>query len=188
MPTEQLVAQAASGSESAWAGLVDRFSSVVWATARNCGLSSAEARDVSQTAWLRLTEHLSSLREPAAVGGWLITTTRREAIRVHGRLQRHVPVDPMSSFLRLADPAPGVDESIDRIERHRELLAAFGQLGERCRQLLRLLVSEPAISYREIGDVMDMPIGSIGPTRKRCLTQLAGLLPVDAELRAEARP
>ncbi|HZG95557.1 MAG TPA: sigma-70 family RNA polymerase sigma factor, partial [Mycobacteriales bacterium] len=78
----ELVRAAADGDQRAWNALVDRFSRLVWAVARQHRLSEADAGDVAQATWLRLVENLASLREPEAVGGWLATTARREALRV----------------------------------------------------------------------------------------------------------
>jgi RNA polymerase sigma factor (sigma-70 family) len=132
-----------------------------------------------QTTWLRLVEHLDRLREPEWVGAWLATTARHECLRLIRRGAREVAVSDMAGF------DEGSDASIDRAvlssERDAVLWRAFGRLGERCQALLRILMADAPPSYQEVAAALGMPIGAIGPTRRRCLErlrtdpQLAGL-------------
>lgn len=165
-----LVRAAAAGDERAWNALVDRFSKLVWAIARNHRLCAEDAADVSQTTWLRLAEHIDRLQDPSKVGGWLATTARHEALRLLRGAGRQIP---MGDDLPEPDTlAPPVDADLLRDERDVLLWRAFARLPERDQALLRLLVSDPMPSYEEIGAAMGMAVGSIGPTRARCLERL----------------
>jgi RNA polymerase sigma factor (sigma-70 family) len=156
----------------AWSTIVDRFSSLVWATTRAHRLSRDDASDVAQTTWLRLVEHLDRIREPERLGAWLATTARHESLRVIRRGAREQPSDEADLF-----EAP-IDETLDRLlidpERDGLLWRAFAQLSERCKSLLRLLMADDEPSYEEVGAALGMPIGAIGPTRGRCLEKLRG--------------
>ena len=165
-----LVRAAADGDAAAWDRLVDGFSGLVWAVARGMGLDHMDAADVSQTTWLRLAEHLDRLQDPDRVGGWLATTARREALRVRERAQRAVPV---ADGLDEADQdLEDLDAGLIRDERGVALWSAFRELPEPCRCLLRVLLADPPPSYEEVSKALDMPIGSIGPRRARCLESL----------------
>jgi RNA polymerase sigma factor (sigma-70 family) len=172
MPLEALVRSASSGDSAAWNAIVDRFSSLVWATARAHRLSREDASDVAQTTWLRLVEHLDRIREPERLGAWLATTARHESLRVIRRGVREQPSDDADLF-----EAPA-DETLDRLlvdpERDGLLWRAFAQLSLRCKSLLRLLMADEEPSYEEVAAALGMPIGAIGPTRGRCLEKLRG--------------
>jgi RNA polymerase sigma factor (sigma-70 family) len=169
-----LLQAAAAGDELAWRTIVERFHRLVWATARSSGLGEADAADVTQTTWLRLAEHLSRISTPDALPGWLVTTTRREATRVSRRSRRPLPPRlVVEADLALEPPA---SERIVDAERRREVRAAFERLGERCRMLLALLSADEPLSYEQISAEVEIPVGSIGPTRRRCLVKLAELL------------
>lgn len=162
---------AAEGDQAAWNGLVDRYNGLVWSVARAHRLPTADASDVVQTTWLRLVEHLDRLQDPERVGAWLATTARREALRALRGAARQVVTGEL--------PESGSDAFVGAAlliaERDRALWQAFGGLSERCQALLRILVADPPPSYEEVGAALEMPIGSIGPTRARCLERLRGL-------------
>ena len=162
--------RAAAGDERAWTALVGRFEKLVWAVARGYRLSAEDAAEVAQTTWLRLAEHIGRLQDPARVGGWLATTARREALRTLRSAGRQIPMG--DEVPEIACPAPPPDAELLRGERDGALWRAFSRLPARDQALLRLLVSDPMPSYEEIGAALDMPIGSIGPTRARCLERL----------------
>jgi len=167
-----LLAAAAAGDEQAWHGLVERYAPLVASVIRAHRLGWADAADVNQTVWLRLVEHLGAIREPAALAGWLATTTRRECYRVV-RMSR--PVSTFDPYAEGADPRadPGtLDDHILRVERRDTLRAAFALLPPRCRQLLAMALADPPASHREIGERLGMPLGSVGPTHGRCLRKL----------------
>ena len=167
-----LVHAAADGDRAAWNALVDRYNGLVWSVARSHRLSAVDASDVVQTTWLRLVEHLGRLQDPERVGAWLATTARRECLRTLRHSARLLPTEEL--------PEEGVESRLDAAllveERDRALWQAFGGLSDRCQTLLRVLVADPPPSYEEIGAALDMPIGSIGPTRQRCLERLRGLV------------
>jgi RNA polymerase sigma factor (sigma-70 family) len=168
-----VVAAAVAGDRRGWDELVRRFGGLVWATARSFRLTHQDVEDVSQTVWLQLATHIRSLREPAALPGWLATATRREGLRVANRTRRDAPLYPDP---RGDDPpdrvSPLPEELVLREERRRQVRAAFERLGERCRQLLSLLAADPPVTYAVVSKVLEMPLGGVGPTRARCLEQL----------------
>jgi RNA polymerase sigma factor (sigma-70 family) len=176
MDLGHLVRAAADGDREAWNGLVERFSGLVWGVARAHRLGDADAADVVQTTWLRLVEHLDTIRNPQGVGAWLATTARHECLRVLRVGQRHVLTDGFD--LMEASTDTSLDARLLASERDAALWRAFTELAERCRRLLRILGADPTPSYEEVGAAMDMPIGSIGPTRARCLEQLRRRLAV----------
>lgn len=167
-----LVARAASGDERAWTALVDRYTNLLWAVARGHRLGQADADDVVQTAWLRLVEHLDRLERPDRVGAWLVTTARRECLRVLRRGGREPPVDVDDRLTADVASVPRPEQQAVDGDRDALLRAALGSLGDRCRTLLRVLAADPPPSYEEVSAAMDLPMGSIGPTRGRCLERL----------------
>jgi RNA polymerase sigma factor (sigma-70 family) len=172
-PAASLVLAAAAGNQRAWDELVERFAGLVWAIARAHRLGPADAADVSQTTWLRLVEHLHRLRDPEHVGGWLATTARHECLRVIRRANREVPDDMLDTdFNDEAGSEPSPEAVVLTNERRSLLLAALGRLTRRCQILLRALAASPQPSYAEVSAALDIPVGSIGPTRARCLEHL----------------
>jgi len=172
--TTSLVLRAAAGDALAWDELVSCFGRLVWATARAVGLDPEDAADVSQTTWLRLAEHIGGLRDPERVAAWLVTTSRREAIRVTRLESRTVPVDPWAELNETSDE--DLSDVIERVEEATRLHEAIGELSGSCRELLLALTGEPTPAYAEVSSRLGMPIGSIGPTRARCLGHLRALL------------
>lgn len=165
-----LVARALDGDDGAWSAIVDRFSGLVWSTARAHRLSAADAADVVQLTWLRLVEHLDRINDPERLGAWLATTARRESLRVIRQSGRQLPVGDAEWF---EEAAPfEIDAGVLAAERDSLLWRAFSLLSERCQALLRLLVSAGEPSYDEVSAALGMPIGAIGPTRMRCLSAL----------------
>lgn len=173
MELEALIRAARDGDGEAWNGIVARYSGLVWGVARAHRLGDADAADVFQTTWLRLVEHLDGIHNPNGLGSWLATTARHECLRVLRVGQRHVLTD---AFELPDEAGPAIDAALLTSERDAALWRAFDGLTDRCRRLLRLLVADPAPSYEEIGAALEMPIGSIGPTRARCLERLRELV------------
>jgi RNA polymerase sigma factor (sigma-70 family) len=166
----ELLQLAASGDRAAWSTLVERYEGLLWGIARSHRLDESSASDVVQTTWLRLVEHAGGLRNPEALAGWLATTVRNECLRVLRHQSRQVPTEDDRMPL---DAVAAVDETrLLARERDVELWSAFATLSSRCQSLLRLLVVEPAPSYEEIGAALGIAVGSIGPTRGRCLDML----------------
>lgn len=171
----QLIASAGAGDQQAWNKLVERFSALLWSICRSYGLAPADAADAFQLTWLRLLEHLESIEEPTRLAGWLATTCRRECMGILRRGRRVLLSSDDALFDRVSGQAPGADRATLVSDRDAELWTAFGRLSERCQRLLRILVVEPedgAPSYDMAATVLDMPKGSLGPTRGRCLDQL----------------
>lgn len=175
-----LVSAARQGDEDALGEIVTELSPVLWHVARAVGLSSGDAEDVLQTVWMRLLSHLDNIHNSAALGGWLVVTTRREAWRVRAQERAKLPAD-QELFAALPDQAPGSEEQVIVDEQRRILWAAFAQLSRRCQELLRIVAFVPRPDYRAIAAELGMPVGSIGPTRGRCLAKLRTLLGHDPE-------
>jgi RNA polymerase sigma factor (sigma-70 family) len=168
----ELVRHAADGDETAWNALVDRFSGLIWATARAHRLSTADGAEVFQTTWLRLVEHLHRLRDPERVGAWLATTARNESLRLLRFAAREVATEDVDSFD--SEAGSPIDLGVLTAERDTALWRAFSALNERCQTLLRVLMADEPPSYEEVGAALGMPVGAIGPTRMRCLERLRG--------------
>lgn len=174
-----LVARARAGDQEAWHEIVERYAPLVWSVCLRHRMAAADADDVGALVWLRLVERLDSLRDPAALPGWLATTTHNECVnlmRVRDRYADHSPDDDPP------DPGPTSDEWLLTQERHIALRAAFGELSEHCRRLLSLLFSDPPTPYGTISSTLGLPIGGIGPNRQRCLDKLRRTGPMAALL------
>src|SRR5262245_22124014 len=178
-----LVRAAAGGDSAAWKAVVERFSGLVWSIARGYRLDAADAADVFQTTWLRLAEHLDRIANPERVGAWLATTARRESLRISRTSHRTVPADETTlvSLGHVDHESPeqvvlDAEEAMLDSERARLLWRAFRDVSARCQQLLRVLMATPPPSYAEVAAALDMPVGSIGPSRARCLDRLRRLL------------
>lgn len=168
---------AAAGDQRAWDSIVTAYSGLVWSVARGFRLSAADAADVFQGTWLRLVEHLDDIRDASRLGGWLAATARREALMLLRRAGRDVPVDTTGMFGDVAGDTADVDEGLIRAEEHQILWQAFARLPANCQRLLRIAFADPPPRYEEISAALGMPVGSIGPTRARCLASLQSLLP-----------
>ena len=163
---------AAGGDTRAWNQLVDQYAGMVWAVARSYRLSAADAADVSQTTWLRLVEHLDRIEQPERLGAWLATTARHEALRVARQASRQLPVGDDITIDLVAAEGASTDAALLADERAHALWGLVTRLPVRCRLILRLLTADPPLSYRDLGEALEMPVGSIGPTRARCLEHL----------------
>jgi RNA polymerase sigma factor (sigma-70 family) len=172
-----LLRAASEGDQEAWNAITDRFTSLLWSVARSYRLGSDDAEDVVQNTWLRLLENLTRIDNPEALPGWLATTARREALGILRRRGRTVLTRDEDLGVDLADPASTeLDSALLEDERDVELWASFAKLPERCQQLLRVLMACDRPVYAEVSAAFDMPIGSIGPTRMRCLERLRKLV------------
>ena len=165
-----LVTRARDGDKDAWDELVERYAPLVWSVCRRYRLAAADSDDVGQSVWLRLIEHLPGLREPAALPGWIATTTQRECYRLLRATSRVEPVDPAESTDVVEEAI--AEEEVLRHERRTVIRAAFRELSQRCQALLVLLIQDPPAAYDEISRQLHVPIGSIGPNRARCLDRL----------------
>lgn len=170
----QLVRDATCGSQEAWSQLVHRYTPLVMSVIRRHGLTEEDARDVYQTVWLRLVEHLSRIDEPRALPGWLVSTAKHECLRVIRLVDRTVLQDPTVMAVSASQDGeqPEVDDRLLQEEESEALLAAFAELPDHQRELVALLLVDPPLSYEEIGQRLDVSVGYIGPTRRRALQSL----------------
>ena len=173
-PVTDMVIRAKSGDKQAWNEIVERYAPLIWSICRKHRLGEADAEDIGQVVWLNLVEHLADLRDPAALPGWLATTTRRQCIRVR-RAAAQLPqvTGPPIDVDTMADPeAVLAEHELLLAERHAALRRAVSDLPPGYRELIILLTADPPVSYAEISARLGIPIGSIGPSRSRCLARL----------------
>lgn len=171
-----VVRHAAEGDQRAWERLVELYGRLVWAMTREFRLAESDAADVVQTTWMRLLEHIDRLDHPERVGSWLAATARNECLRSLARHKRIVLVQDDVTLMSDLVSGPEVDERLLAEERAQAVHKAMSHLPGRWQRLLQLLMADPPVSYAEISDLLGIPIGSIGPTRGRCLEALRGLL------------
>jgi RNA polymerase sigma factor (sigma-70 family) len=168
-----LVTRARNGDRSAWEALVDRYSPLIWSICRRYQLDRTDAEDVGQAVWLRLVEQLDNLRDPAALPGWLVTTTQRECYRAQRARCRLAAGEQVPDADSLPDDQTVVaEDELLMAERHAALREAFRELPPSYQRLLALLIADPPIPYAEISARLGIPIGSIGPSRSRGLERL----------------
>ena len=167
---------AAAGDSQAWDALMNRFVALLWSIAFRHGLGESDAADVVQNTWLRLFEHIDDVREPARVGSWLATTAQRESLRIVAQRQRVVPSDEEATFDGADRLQAPLDEALLMREQAAEARAALDTLPPTWRSLVELLTQDPPLSYERIGADLGVPIGSIGPTRGRCVRRLRALV------------
>jgi len=168
-----LVARVADGDQQAWNEIVERYSPLVWSICLRYQLSRPDIDDVGQGVWLGLVENIGNLREPAALAGWLATTTRNECLRVLRAARRYGPDGLPPEDLMPPDPdATMIEQEIIEAELNAALRAAFAELSPACHRLLSMLISDPPPAYADVSKALGLPVGSIGPTRARCLDRL----------------
>jgi RNA polymerase sigma factor (sigma-70 family) len=166
----RFVQRAADGDANAWEAIVQDFSGLIWGIARAHRLSDVDAADAAQETWLSLLDNLGNLHEPARLGAWVATVARRHCLRILRRGGRTIPSGDGLPEQVSGEPAPG--EDLLTQERDSVLRESFGRLRASDQALLRVLMSDPAPSYKEVAAGLGMPIGSIGPTRGRALERL----------------
>jgi RNA polymerase sigma factor (sigma-70 family) len=172
----RLVRRAADGDRRAWERLVDQYDRLLWSITGEFRLVESDAADVVQTTWLRLLEHIGRLQHPDRVGSWLAATARNECLRSLAARKRVVLAQDDEALVGVTVSVPEVDEHILADERDRVVRDAMSRLPARWQRLLEMLMADPPVSYAEISDQLKVPVGSIGPTRGRCLATLRGLL------------
>ena len=171
-PVATLVMRARNGDELAWDALVERYAPLIWSLCRRYRLDAADTGDVGQNVWLQLVSQLGKIRDPAALPGWLATTTRRECKRVLNRTQApHAALHALDAE-NLPDDQANTLEQVLAAERHAALREAFAHMPPCCQQLITLLIKDPPVPYAEISARLGIPVGSIGPNRRRCLDKL----------------
>jgi len=171
-----LVRRAANGDHWAWERLVDQYARLIWAMTRDFKLMESDAADVFQATWLRLLENVDRLEHPARVGSWLAATARHECLRSLAARKRVMPVDDDVTLKDAVAHEPEIDERLLAAERAEAVRDALSRLPWHWRRLVELLMADPPASYAEISDQLGVPVGSIGPTRGRCMARLRVLL------------
>ena len=180
-----LVARCRRGDAAAWAALVQRYQRIVYTVALRTGHDAHVAADVFQIVFARLVEHLPRIADPQRLQAWIVTTAKREALLLRRRGARTVSMtrddadaDDAAPDWDLADDAALPEEALDELQQAHRLRLALERLDRRCRELLALLFrdEDEAVAYDEVARRMDMPQGSIGPTRARCLAKLRRLV------------
>ena len=168
-----LVTRARNSDRQAWDALVERYAPLIWSICRNHRLGRADAEDVGQSVWLKLVNHLDTIRDPAALPGWLATTTRRECGRVLDAARGPHAAGQLLGAENIPDEqARTAEQQLLAAERHAALREAFAHLPPSCQQLIAMLIEDPPVPYAEISARLGIPISSIGPTRSRCLDKL----------------
>ena len=171
-----LVRRAAEGDRHAWEGLVDQYGRLIWSITVDFKLIESDAADVVQTTWLRLLQHIDRIEYPDRVGSWLAATARNECLRSLAARKRVVLGHDDVELDNAVAHGPEIDERLLADERDQVVRDAISRLPRRWQRLLELLMADPPASYAEISDQLGVPVGSIGPTRGRCLAQLRVLL------------
>jgi RNA polymerase sigma factor (sigma-70 family) len=173
------VARCLEGDGAAWETLARRYHRLVYAIALRAGLNEDAAADVFQTVFTRLLQHLPRIAHPERLQAWIVTTARRETLLQQRRDARTVSMAvadgdiPDAAEPEVADDALLPDEALDELQQLARVRLAIDTIDQRCRRLLLALFSddEPP-AYDDLARRLDMPLGSVGPTRSRCLAKL----------------
>jgi RNA polymerase sigma factor (sigma-70 family) len=180
-----LVTRARNGDQQAWNSLVERYAPLIWGICQHYRLGRADTEDAGQGVWLQFVNHLGAIRDPAALSGWLATTTRRECSRVV-RAAR----GPQAAGQLLDENIPDkqtrtAEQELLAAERHAALREAFTCLSPSRQQLMAMLIEDLPVPYTEISARLGIPVSSIGPTRRRCLDQIRRHPAIAALINAE---
>ncbi len=180
---ELLVQRCQRGDAAAWTVLVERYQRLVYAVACRAGLDEHAAADVFQTVFSRLVEHLTRIRQADRLQAWIVTTAKRETLAQLRRLKRTTSLTPLSEGddaeeFDVADDSPIAEAALEELQQLHLLRQGLERLDARCRDLLLLVFREDgdALPYDEVARRLGMPVGSIGPTRSRCLGKLRSLV------------
>jgi RNA polymerase sigma factor (sigma-70 family) len=168
------------GNTSGMSTLVDEVTPLLWSVARQQGLSRQAAEDVVQNTWLKLVEHAAEITDPQSLLKWLITTTRRDSWSTSSRGHREEPAtyaDVRDTETEETAPSPEATVLADVDDRL--VWQHFSSLPERCQALLRVIAFAERPDYAAVARALGMPVGSIGPTRGRCLAKLRLALVAD---------
>lgn len=176
----RLVQRCRDGDAGAWRVLVQRYQRLVYAIVTRGGLDEHAAADVFQTVFQRLVQHLPRLQQPERLQAWIVTTAKREMLlaRRTGLRTVSMTADDDETEFDLADDSPRAEQVLADLQEHHRLRSALDRLDGRCRELLLMLFrdEDDKVAYDEIGRRLGMPVGSIGPTRSRCLGKLRQML------------
>jgi RNA polymerase sigma factor (sigma-70 family) len=169
-----LVNACLKGNEAAWDVLVDKYKRLIYSIPIRWGFSPDDATDVFQTVMAQLLSQLSRLRDPEALGGWLIQVTSHQCVHLKKSQRRDNPncgsETPTES---LVEPGPGLESVLCQAAREQALRRVIGEASPRCRHLIDMLFFEtPARRYEEVAATLGIAVGSIGFIRKRCLDRL----------------
>lgn len=179
---EDLIRLCREGDENAWETIVLKYQKLLFSIPRRIGLSKDTAADIIQEVFVTLFQKLDTLEKPEFLRAWLITTTRHKTIHL---LQREKPSkfksideDESDFVFEIPDQKISIEEVLIKVERDKQIETALSNIDERCKKLLNMLyLGAEQISYNEITEKLDIPLGSIGPTRARCLQKLLKFLP-----------
>ena len=172
-PVTDLVTRAANGDKQAWDALVERYAPLIWSICRRHQLGDTDADDIGQAVWLQLVSHLDTIRDPAVLAGWLATMTRRQCVKARRQERGSQAIRHMLDAETIPDEHAGTAErELLLTERHAALREAFSRLPPDCQRLIALLVEDPPVPYAQISATLGIPVGSIGPSRGRCLDKL----------------
>jgi RNA polymerase sigma factor (sigma-70 family) len=186
-PLVTLVMRARDGDERAWAALVERYAPLIWSICRKHRLGDSDAADVGQNVWLHLVAQLDRIRDPAALAGWLVSTTQRECQRISRSAQVTQATGYALDAAHIPDDQASTAEQVLLAERHAALRQALVQLPPCCQRLLVLLTEDPPAPYAQISAMLGIAVGSIGPTRLRCLDKLRRQPAIAALIDAETQ-
>jgi RNA polymerase sigma factor (sigma-70 family) len=186
-PVNDLVTRAGKGDKQAWDALFERYAPLIWSICRRHRLSSADADDTGQRVWLQLVSELDTVRDSAALPGWLATTTHRECGNIRRATRRLQALGRVLDARHIPGQQAGViEQELLAAERHAALHEAFTRLPPCCQRLIAVLIEEPPVPYAQISARLGIPIGSTGPSRRRCLDRLRRDPAIAALIDAEA--
>ena len=177
-----LVARCRAGDATAWETLVRRYQRLVYAIVRRSALDEQAAADVFQTVFMRLLQHLPRITDPAKLQAWIVTTAKREAWLQRRRSGQSIAASVTGDLAsdagecEIMDEAPQPDEAVEYWQQLARVQLALERLDERCRRLLLVLFSGDEVGYEDVASRLGIPVGSIGPTRARCLAKLRRLI------------
>jgi RNA polymerase sigma factor (sigma-70 family) len=186
-PVNDLVMRAENGDKQAWDALVERYAPLIWSICRGHQLNSADASDVGQRVWLQLVTQLGKVRDPAALPGWLATTTQRECGSIRPATRASQALGRALDAGHIPGQQTGMaEQELLAAERHAALREAFTRLPPGCQRLIAVLIEDLPMPYTQISARLGIPVGSIGPSRRRCLEKLRRDPAIAALINAEA--
>jgi RNA polymerase sigma factor (sigma-70 family) len=172
----ELISLCLDGDGAAWETLIQKYRRLIHSIPVQFGFSSADVADVFQTVCVKLLEHLHEIKADKKIAGWLITTTTRHCLRIKV-LRTREALSETGDFEESPEDVANIEELRLQVEQQQAIRDALAELTGRCSDLINLLYLEvEPPSYQEIGQRLNMPVASIGPTRARCLEKLKTIL------------